>query len=343
MTTSEKTIAQSKLRPRMKTEGFLAMLLLAVLIALYFTAGGTSGFYSLQNLMNIGRVFSYLFIAGIGMTMIILTGNIDISFGAVISVIAIVMAAVSKIDRSIPLYVFLPVGILTGALLCGFNALMMAKFKIPSMVITLATTQIYYGLLLLLLEGSIYNLRSNWTWFTFKANLFGLLPLSVVIGLVLLVISVLFFKYSRFVKKLYAIGNNRQGAVYAGINVDNTLIVTYLIAGALLGFSATILATQGTRVTTTVGNNLEMKIIAAVIVGGTSAVGGSGNVYGTALGALLLAIISPALTQLGINTYWTDLLTGTIIVAAIIISALRNFKTYRGRKSKNPESGRASA
>lgn len=340
MSTTTLPLADRKPRPRMKTEGFLAVLLLGILVALYFTAGGTSGFYSLQNVMNIGRVFSYLFIAGIGMTMIIITGNIDISFGAVISVIAIAMAAVSKIDRSIPLYVFLPVGIIAGALLCGFNALMMAKFRIPSMVITLATTQIYYGLLLLLLEGSIYNLRSNWTWFTFKANLFGLVPLSVVIGLLLLVLSVLFFKYSRFVKKLYAIGNNRQGAIYAGINVDRTLIITYVIAGALLGFSATILATQGTRVTTTVGNNLEMKIIAAVIVGGTSAVGGSGNVYGTALGALLLAIISPALTQLGINTYWTDLITGIIIVAAIIISALRGFRTYRGRKAPHGESGR---
>lgn len=343
MSMNTNPLPDSRPRKRIKTEGFLAILLLVILITLYFTAGGTRGFYSLQNLMNIGRVFSYLFIAGIGMTMIIITGNIDISFGAVISVIAIVMAAVSKIDRNIPLLVFLPVGILTGALLCGFNALMMAKFKIPSMVITLATTQIYYGLLLLLLEGSIYNLRSNWTWFTFKANLFGLIPLSVVIGLILLVLSVLFFKYSRFIKKLYAIGNNRQGAIYAGINVDNTLIITYLIAGALLGFSATILATQGTRVTTTVGNNLEMKIIAAVVVGGTSAVGGSGNVYGTALGALLLAIISPALTQLGINTYWTDLLTGIIIVAAIIISALRGFKTYRNRKAAKPESRRMTA
>ncbi len=319
---------------RLTTEGFLLVLVIAILVLLYFFAGGANGFYSVQNIMNVGRVFSYLFIAGIGMTMIIITGNIDISFGAVISVIAIVMAAVSKIDKDIPLYVFLPVGMLTGVILCGFNAWMMAKFKIPSMVITLATTQIYYGALLWLLEGSIYNLRSNWTWFTFKANIFGYIPLSVVLGVALLIVAVLFFKYSRFVKRLYAIGNNKQGAKYAGINVDKTLIITYMIAGALLGFSATILATQGTRVTCTVGNNVEMKVIAAVVVGGTSAIGGSGNVYGTALGALLLAIISPALTQLGINTYWTDLFTGIIIVSAVVISAVRELGLNRpGKKS----------
>lgn len=322
-------------RRKLTTEGFLGILIIAILIALYFCAGGTSGFYSLQNIMNILRVFSYLFIAGIGMTMIIITGNIDISFGAVISVIAIVMAAISKIDKGINVWMFLPAGIVVGAILCGFNAWMMAKFKIPSMVITLATTQIYYGALLLLLEGSIYNLRSNWTWFTFKANLFGgYVPVSAVMGLVLLIISVLFFKYSKFVKRLYAIGNNKQGAIYAGINVDRTMIIAYVIAGALLGFSATILATQGTRVTCTVGNNLEMKVIAAVVVGGTSAIGGSGNVYGTALGALLLAIISPALTQLGINTYWTDLFTGIIIVAAIVVSGLQRTGFHRIKNRK---------
>lgn len=322
---------RTKKKRALTTESFLALLLIAILIVLYFATGG--GFFSAQNIINVMRVFSYLFIAGIGMTMIIITGNIDISYGAVISVIAIVMAAISKIDESIPWYVFLPCGMVTGALLCGFNAWMMAKFKIPSMVITLATTQIYYGALLLFLEGSIYNLRSNWTWIYNKANLFnGYLPLLVLFALILLVIAVLFFRYSRFVKRLYAIGNNRQGAIYAGINVDRTMIVTYMIGGALLAFSSALLATSGKRVTCTVGTGVEMKVIAAVVVGGTSAIGGSGNVYGTALGALLLAIISPALTQLGIDTNWTDFFTGVIIVAAIIVSALKSLEKPAGKK-----------
>lgn len=327
------TLHSSK-KHTLTTEGFLSLLLIVILAALYFTTGGTSGFFSAQNIINVMRVFSYLFIAGIGMTMIIITGNIDISYGAVISVIAIVMAAISKIDTSIQWYVFIPCGMVTGALLCGFNAWMMAKFKIPSMVITLATTQIYYGALLLALEGSIYNLRANWTWIYNKANLFGgYVPLLVVIALALLIIAVLFFRYSRFVKKLYAIGNNRQGAIYAGINVDRIMIVTYMIGGALLALSSTILSTSGKRVTCTVGNAVEMKVIAAVVVGGTSAIGGSGNIYGTALGALLLAIISPALTQLGIDTNWTDLFTGVIIVAAIIVSALRSLEKPGAKKA----------
>lgn len=308
-------------KKNLTAEGFLGILVVAVMVFIYFLGGGTQGFYSLQNLMSVLRTFSYLFIASIGMTMIIITGNIDISFGAVISVIAIVMAAVSKLGVSF--WMFLPIGMLVGALLCGLNAWLMVKFRLPSMVITLATQQIFYGALLLALDGSIYNLRSNWTWFSFKFKIGNFIPAYVVLAIVLLIAAILFFKYSPFVKKLYAIGNNRQGAIYAGINVDKTLIQMYMLSGALLAFSAAILATAGNRVTCTVGNNLEMTVIAAVVVGGTSATGGSGKIYGSALGALLLAMVAPSLTYMGINTYWTDWFTGAIIVLAVITSALR--------------------
>lgn len=313
-----------------KAEGFLGILVVAILIVLYFTA---EGFYSIQNIMTVLRVFSYVFIASIGMTMIIITGNIDISFGAVVSVIAIVMAAVSKIGPGIGILLFLPIGMVVGALLCGINAFLMAKFKIPSLVITLATMQIYYGVLLWVLEGSIYNLRANWTWFSFKAIVGNFVPLSVIIAVVLLVVSIFFFKYSKFVKKLYAIGNNKQGARFAGINVEKTMIIAYVISGVLLAFTAVILSTSGTRVTCTVGNNFEMKVIAAVIVGGTNAMGGSGKIYGTALGALLLAVVSPALVFMGVNTYWTDLFTGLIIVIAVIIGAMRRYNFSIKKKS----------
>lgn len=318
-------------------EGFLAILVVLVMIAFYFLGDGFNGFYGLQNVMNVLRTFSYLFIAAIGMTMIIITGNIDISFGAIISVIAIVMAGVSKIGPGMPIWVFLPVGMIVGALLCGFNAWLMVKFRLPSMVITLATQQIYYGALLLALDGSIYNLRSNWTWFSFEFKIANLIPCYVVIAIVLLILSILFFKYSPFVKRLYAIGNNRQGAIYAGIDVDKTLIQTYMISGVLLAITSTILATAGSRVTCTVGNNVEMTVIAVVVVGGTSATGGSGKIYGTALGALLLAMVAPSLSYMGISTYWTDLFTGAIIVLAVITSALRQLDYSFLKRKSNTE------
>ena len=316
----------SKKKFTMPPEGFLGILLIVTIVVLYFTAGGTEGLFSIQSIMNILTVFSYVFIASIGMTMIIITGNIDISFGSVLSAIAILMAGVSKINSNIPFFIFLIAGMILGAILCGLNAILMTKFKIPSLVITLATMQIYAGALLWFVDGSIYNLTSNWTWFSFEAILFGFIPLSVIISFVLLIISILFFRYSRFIKRLYAIGNNKQGAVYAGINVEKTMVIAYMISGVLLALSSAILATAGNRVTTSVGNNFEMRVIAAVVVGGTSAMGGSGNIYGTALGAMLLAIVSPALVFLNINTVWMELFLGLMIVIAVVLSGVRNFK-----------------
>ena len=109
----------------------------------------------------------------------------------------------------------------------------------------------------------------------------------------------------------------------------------------MLALSATLLATSGKRVTCTVGNNVEMKVIAAVVVGGTSAVGGLGNIYGTALGALLLAIISPALTQLGIDTNWTDFFTGVIIVAQSSAAYHRQRAAEPGKDRRKEELRRA--
>ena len=311
-------MAKEKSRKPLSAEAVVGLLIIAVLLILAVLA---PGFFSIQSIMQMMRVFSYTFIAAIGMNMIFISGNTDISFGAVVSVIAIVCAALCR--AGLPFAAFLPVGILTGAILCGINGFIITRFGIPAMVVTLATTQIYYGALLLVVDGSIYNLPKSWTWFSFKANLFGILPLGVLIALILLVIFTFFFKYSRFMKNLYAIGNNAQAARNVGINVQRTLQLTYILAGSLLAFSSMILATNGNRVTCTVGTNLEMNAIAAVIVGGTNPSGGSGKVYGTALGALLLAIVSPALVFIGINTYWTNLFMGIIIVSAIIVSVIR--------------------
>lgn len=321
-------------RKTLSAELTLALLIVVIMIFLAFAA---PGFYSVQNIMQVMRVFSYTFIAGIGMTMIFITGNTDISFGAVVSVIAIVCAALSKVGVSITL--FLPIGILVGAALCWLNSFIITKFRIPAMVVTLATTQIYFGALLLVVDGSIYNLPQSWTWFS-EAKMFGVVPLCVVISLVLLVVFMVISHYSRFFKKLYAIGNNAQAARNVGINVEKTLMITYLISGALLAFSALILGTNGNRVTCTVGANLEMHAIAAVIVGGSSSMGGDGKIYGTALGSLLLALVSPALVFLGINTYWTNLFMGVIIVAAIIASVLRQIQFIKRKTESQAKEGK---
>lgn len=312
---------KKKTLPPEMTLGIFVVAIIAILCLV------TSDFGSVNNLMSVLNRFSYILIASIGMNIIMITGNIDVSFGGVISVMAILMAAIGKTGA--PIYVFMPAAMVCGAILCTINALLITKLKIPAIVATLATTQIYAGALPLVVEGSIYDLPASFTWLAFEAKIFTIVPLSVLMALVILAISLYMMKYSRFFKSLYAIGNNAKGARLAGINVDRTIILTYAIGGALLGIAATIIATAGQRVTTTMGAGMEMTFIAAVVVGGTSVTGGSGNLLGTAFGALLLSIISPALYHLGVSDSWSTAVMGAIIIIAVTVSAMKGIRTHK--------------
>lgn len=306
------------------TEFYLALFLAAVLI---FLAIFAKSFYTTNNLMSLLNSFSYILIAAIGMNMIIITSNIDVSTGALISVICICIAAVGKLGAPFP--VLLLVAMAAGALLSAFNGLFITRLKIPAIVATLATTQIFQGILPLTVEGSIYDLPASYTWLAFDAKLFGIIPGSVLMCLIVTVLALLFMKYSRFSKKIYAIGNNSNGARLAGINVNRTIVLTYTIAGALFGISAVIVGTAGQRVTTTMGSGLEMTFIAAVVLGGTSTAGGSGKILGTVMGAFILAMIAPAINYLGISPNWSDAIKGAIIIISVLVTATKYIKKKR--------------
>lgn len=306
------------------TEFYLALFLAAVLI---FLAIFAKSFYTTNNLMSLLNSFSYILIAAIGMNMIIITSNIDVSTGALISVICICIAAVGKLGAPFP--VLLLVAMAAGALLSAFNGLFITRLKIPAIVATLATTQIFQGILPLTVEGSIYDLPAAYTWLAFDAKLFGIVPGSVLMCLIVTVLALIFMKYSRFSKKIYAIGNNSNGARLAGINVNRTIVLTYTIAGALFGISAVIVGTAGQRVTTTMGSGLEMTFIAAVVLGGTSTAGGSGKILGTVIGAFILAMIAPAINYLGISPNWSDAIKGAIIIISVLVTATKYIKKKR--------------
>jgi ribose/xylose/arabinose/galactoside ABC-type transport system permease subunit len=302
----------------LNSEMFLALFLLIMLLFLRINA---KDFFTANNIMSILNRFSYVLIAAIGMNIIILTSNIDVSAGALISVVCITIAAIGKMGANTGLIMI--VAILVGGFLSFINGVIITRFKIPAIVATLATTQIFAGVLPLVVEGSIYDLPATFTWLAFDAKIFGIIPASVLIMLIITVFSLVFMKYSRFSKKLYAIGNNPHGARLAGVNVDKIVVLAYTIAGCLFGISGVIIATASQRVTTTMGTGLEMTFIAAVVLGGTSTAGGSGKLIGTVLGALILSIIAPAINYLGISSDWSDAIMGIIIIVAVVVGVIK--------------------
>ena len=315
---------EAKKKKALSTEFYLLIFLAVVLVFLGIFA---KGFYSLNNVMSILNIYSYIMIAAVGMNLIILTGNIDVSAGALISVVCLVIAAVGKKGATFP--ILLLVAIVVGMLLAAFNAFFITKLKIPAIVTTLATTQIFQGALTLAVEGSIYDLPPTFTWLAFKAKVFGLIPFSFVMCVIIIILAILFMKYSRFAKKIYAIGNNRESARLTGISVSKTTFITYIIAGAMFGIAADIIGTAGQRVTTTMGSGLEMTFIASVVLGGTSTAGGSGRIQGTVMGALIMAMVSSAIMYLGISSNWADFIKGAIILLSVLASAMRTIKKKR--------------
>ncbi|AEF81405.1 ABC transporter permease [Leadbettera azotonutricia] len=299
-------------------EAYLGLFLLAILLLL---AVFTKGFFSINNVMSMLNRFSYVLIAAIGMNLIIITSNIDVSAGALISVVCLVLAALGKLGLGLP--VLLPAAIITGGLLSLINAVFITKFRIPAIVATLATAQLFSGILPLVVEGSLYDLPASFTWLAFEAKIFGIFPASVLLMFIIAIAALVFMNYSRLSKKIYAVGNNPEAARLAGIDVNKVVIIAYVIAGCLFGITGTIIATAGQRVTTTMGTGLEMTFIAAVVLGGTSVAGGSGKILGTIFGTAVLSVISPATNYLGISSDWSDAIMGAIIIVAVIVSALR--------------------
>jgi ribose/xylose/arabinose/galactoside ABC-type transport system permease subunit len=316
-----------KIKLHVNAELYLGFFLLFIVLLLRVVA---PGFFSLNNIMSMLNRFSYLLISAIGMTIIILTANIDVSAGPLISVICLVIAAVGKSGVNIGI-IFL-VAIATGVILSMLNVLFITTFKIPAIVVTLATAQLFTGAMPIFVEGSIYDLPPSFTWLAFSAKLFGTVPASIVIMLITASFFLLFMKYSRLSKKIYAVGNNVESARLSGINVTKVTVLVFLIAGILYGISATIIATASQRVTMTMGMGLEMQFIAAALLGGTSVAGGRGTVLGTVFGTLILSIIAPASNYLGINPDYSDLVTGIIIVFSVVINLLNSNKKAGGTK-----------
>ncbi|MDR2048329.1 MAG: ABC transporter permease [Treponema sp.] len=312
-----------KIRPRLNAELYLGFFLLCIVLLLLVFA---PGFFSLNNIMSTLNRFSYLLIPAIGMTIIIITANIDVSAGPLISVICLFIAAVGKTGVNIAV-IFLA-AIAMGIFLSMMNVLFITVFKIPAIVVTLATAQLFTGAMPIFVEGSIYDLPPSFTWLAFSAKLFGIIPASIVIMLIVAAFFLLFMKYTRFSKKIYAIGNNVESARLSGIDVTKTTVLAFLTAGILYGISAAIIATASQRVTMTMGMGLEMQFIAAALLGGTSVSGGRGTILGTVFGTLILSIIAPASNYLGINPDYSDLVTGIIIVVSVVINLLNsNTKT----------------
>ncbi len=285
------------------------------------------GFYQPQPLLSLVTREAPTLVVLCGMALIIISRQIDISVGSQFSVCSIGAGLLAA--RGWPLALVVPAAAAMGALLGGINGILVAGLRLPSIVVTLATMVILRQGLNQVQQGAFVNLPYEVQWFGLSqaAGQWSLIAAA----LLLLVGCGLAMRHLAAGRWVYAVGTDAEAARLAGIRPQLVTFLVFVLMGVLAGLAATMNIVQSPQVQPMAGAGMELKVIAAVVVGGVAISGGRGNVWGAFAGLLLLACVSPALTHLHIEAYWEKAIQGAIILLAVVADGLRQRKTQGGR------------
>jgi rhamnose transport system permease protein len=295
--------------------------LLIVIVALGLVLGAIApGYFARENLSDLFLGNMPVLIVAIGTTLVILTGNIDISVGSVFAICGIVAGVAAKGTDSVGFAAL--VSCTVGGMLGALNGSLVAYLRMPSIVVTLATMVALRDALRWVTEGAwVQNLPAGFQWFGLPQSSYPFVACAIVI--VLLGTSAWVMSNIAVGRAVYATGSNETAARLAGLDTARIKFMVFIVAGALTGLAALLNSVRFNQIPSNAGIGLEMKVIAAAVVGGAAIRGGSGSLVGTLLGVVLLGAIGPALTFLGVSAYWERALQGAIILAAVAVDAVR--------------------
>ena len=287
-------------------------------------------FLKSDNLLNIANQIAVIAIVAIGMTMVIITGGIDLSVGSLIALSAVLAAKFIRdgaggADASAMGMIG---GCLAAMVICGligaFSGAMITRFDVPPFIVTLAMMLVGTGLAFLIAKGqSIYEIPDSFIWLGRGSDLFGL-PNAVVLMLVLYGLAHVLMSRMRLGRYLYAVGGNREAARLSGVPVERVLMFAYIASAILAALGGVIMASQLKSGSATYGNMYELYVIAAVVVGGAALSGGEGKMFGTLTGAFTIAVIQNGMNLTNIESYTQKVVLGLVILGAVLIDRIRH-------------------
>jgi ribose transport system permease protein len=293
-----------------------ALGVLCLLLAL-----STDSFLRPDNLLDVARQASDFGIMAVGMVFLLAMGEIDLSVGAVLTLVGVVTALALR--AGVPEAPALLLGVATGAL-CGLvNGLLAVLLRIPSIIITLGTMSVFRGLSLVLSEAKpIADFQKTGPLFELGgAGLFGV-PAGVLVMLLVCGLGHVALHHLPFGWRLQAIGSSPRAARYSGIPIARYRVLAMTLMGSIAGVAGVTALTFLEAADPNVGLGSELLVIASAVIGGTALTGGAGSVIGAVLGALIIAVIKNGLVHLGMSAYWGMTVTGVIIIAAVLVSSL---------------------
>ncbi|MDK2951694.1 MAG: ribose transport system permease protein [Kosmotogales bacterium] len=302
----------NKIRKLLKGELGLILILVVMLLVFSFLS---PYFFTSRNLLNITRQVSITLIVAIGMTFIILTGEIDLSVGSVAALVGVATAFTLKQTGSI--FVAILVGICFGAVLGLINGVITVYGKVQSFIVTLAMLGIARGIALVWTNGKpISQLPANFS--AMGAGYIGPVPISTIIAACVFIAAYFYLNKTKHGVYIKSIGANREAAKLSAIPVNKYRLLVFIIIGCLAALGGIVTTSRLLSAQPTASEGLEMSVIAAVILGGASLSGGVGTVLGTLLGAMLIGVIDNGMNLIGVSSFFQQIVKGVIILVAVL-------------------------
>ena len=292
-------------------------LILVIIVIGVIASSINSNFLTLRNILNIMQQISTLGILTMVMSLLMISGGLDISIGNMTGLIAIVFAKLLISGKSIFLCVI--VALTLGIVLGFINGLIIAKSKVTPLIITLGMNYVFLGIALIVGGGRPQSITGEFE-FLGQAKIGGVVPVAIILFLIVFAFAFVLRKYTKYGRRLNAIGGNTMAAYLSGINVDLHIISIYALSGLIVGFTSLILISRLGMVQADVGANYALQALAAAIIGGITFEGGRGSLVGAFFGVLLFGILNNALNIIGVSSFIQTIVLGAIIVIATVVS-----------------------
>jgi rhamnose transport system permease protein len=297
-------------------ETLLAAILVVALIGL---GRASDEFLTLDNLLNQGRLMTEIGLIALPMTFVIVTGGIDLSVGAIVGLSAILLGYSWK-NWGFPLPLAIAFALCVGALAGFCNGLVITRLKAPPLIVTIATLALYRGLAEGISKAHSVRGYPDWFYVLGQGQILGAPTQVWLLGLSILVAGVALDR-TAFGRTLYAIGANETAARFSALPVDRAKLIVYTLSGLMSGLSAFVLVSRVTTTRSDMGIGYELDVIAAVVLGGASIFGGSGTIWGTAIGLAMIQLLKNGLALTGVKGDATIMVIGVVLIASVLIAS----------------------
>jgi ribose/xylose/arabinose/galactoside ABC-type transport system permease subunit len=289
------------------------VLLLVIIVSSFVS----KSFLTITNLSNVTRQVAMVIITGCAATLLMISGNIDLSSGSLVALTGVLCAKFAVMGY--PLWTAILLASICGGLVGLLNGILVTKLRMSSVIATLGTMYMARGLALIFADGKTINVGLPANFVLLGRTSLGPVPVPLIITIVVVALFIFIQNKTLLGRYSYAIGGNRVTAVLSGVNVNMIVLLLYVLTGVFAGFSGTILAARLGVGHPNVGVGFEFDVIIAIIIGGTSLTGGEGTVIGMVIGAFIVGFLSNVLNLMGVHTFYQDVVKGVVLVLAVIM------------------------